>query len=154
MNILLVEDDENKREQILAFLKERLGQATVNIAKSLQSGLRSIIAGNVDLVLLDMTMPTFDIGIDEDGGRPQPLAGQEILRQMDRRKISVPIIVVTQFDKFGDGSDSHTLEELDLHLQEAHETNYMGAVYYNVALEGWKEELMQMISSIQQQKGE
>src|SRR5258708_830765 len=106
MRLLVVEDDENKRTQILGFLGERFSWVKVVAAESLQSGLKLIVSDQFDLILLDMTLPTFDVGIDEDGGRPRAYAGREILRQMDRRKIATPVIVLTQFDRFGEGNNA------------------------------------------------
>jgi len=148
MKILVIEDDENKRNQILHFLQDTFPLAKIEIAKSLQTGLKAIIRVGPDLILLDMTMPTFDIGGPEDGGRPQPLGGREILRQMARRKITVPTIVVTQFDKFGEGAHALTIEELHSQLRSAHTGTYVGFVYYNAALEGWKQELGSLIGSV------
>lgn len=145
MNILVVEDDENKRNQLTGFLNSQFPSATLQTANSLQSGLRAIIQGGVDLVLLDMTMPTFDIGENEDGGRPQAYAGREILRQMERREIDIPVIVVTQFDRFGEGSDILGIEELDAQLIKEHRGVYGGAIYYDVTLGGWKEKLTERI---------
>jgi CheY-like chemotaxis protein len=148
MNILIVEDDENKRNQIIEFIEEEIAASSVTIAKSFQSGLRAIVLGGFDLILLDMTMPTFDIGFDEDGGRPQAYAGREILRQMDRREITTPVIVVTQFDKFGAGADELRLEELDEQLHKEHPASYQGAVYYNAAYADWKQELAKIVSGL------
>lgn len=145
MNILVVEDDENKRNQLTEFLNSEFPSAALQTAHSLQSGLRAIICGGVDLVLLDMTMPTFDIGENEDGGRPQAYAGREILRQMERREINIPVIVVTQFDRFGEGNDILGIEELDEQLFKEHRGMYGGAVYYDVTLGGWKEKLADKI---------
>lgn len=148
MRILVVEDDENKRAQIGNFLKNAYPSTGVTYAMSMQSGLTSIIDGGIDLIILDMTMPTFDITAEEDGGRPQAYAGREILKQMDRFNIRTPVVVVTQFDKFGEGSDSLTLSELNEQLHQSHPQSYRGVVYYDVAVEGWKEELSSMISAI------
>lgn len=143
--VLLVEDDENKRRQISHYLNEAFPNANVKIARSLQSGLRLIIAGGIDLILLDMTMPTFDITADEDGGRPQPYAGREILRQMDRRGIVTPAIVITQFDRFGEGQDALTLGQLDAQLRADYQITYKGAVQYDVTFEEWKDSLAESI---------
>ena len=148
MNILIVEDDENKRIQLINFLNVQFPNIDINIAKSFQSGLRAIINDLPDLIILDMTMPTFDIGVNEDGGRPQALAGREILRQMLRRSINIPVIVVTQFDRFGEGADMLTLEELDEKLYRDHQSVYFGAVYYDITFEGWKEKLSKKLSTI------
>src|ERR1051325_725833 len=148
MNILIVEDDENKREQIGRFVFDRYPQASVNYANSQQSGLRAIINNTMDLIILDMSMPTFDKTEDEDGGRPQAYAGREILKQMDRREIHRPVIVLTGYDKFGEGVDALTLAELRDQLEQAHPDSYRGMVFYDVAVEGWKEELTKIISEI------
>jgi CheY-like chemotaxis protein len=145
MLILVIEDDEYKRTQICNFVSQSCAFADLRVAKSLQSGLRAIISERFDLIILDMTMPTFDIGFNEDGGRPQAYAGREILRQLDRRKIKIPVVVVTQFDRFGSGDDALTLEQLDSELSEAHPDNYKGSVYYNASVEGWKDSLANTI---------
>ena len=145
LKILIVEDDENKRSQIYDFVNSIHSSYIIKTARSLQSGLRAIIEGEINLIILDMTLPTFDINVNEHGGRPQAYAGREILRQMDRRNIHTPVIVVTQFDRFGEGNDVLTLTELDAQLKTAHSTNYKGSVYYNVTLEGWKEELRKLM---------
>jgi CheY-like chemotaxis protein len=149
MLILVVEDDENKRTQLLGFLRQWFTAHEVRIARSMKSGLRAIVNGGVDLVLLDMTMPTFDISADEDGGRPQAYAGREILRQMDRRGVHTPVIVFTQFSRFGEGQDDLTLEQLDAELREAHAATYRGHVYYDAAVSGWQEQLAGEIRAVE-----
>lgn len=148
MNILVVEDDENKREQIGNFVSSKYSGARISYAKSQRSGLRAIIEDPVDLIILDMSMPTFDKTVDEDGGRPQAYAGREILKQMDRREIHRPVIVLTGYDKFGEGVDALTLPELHAQLEEAHPESYRGMVFYDVTFEGWKEELTKMIADV------
>ena len=146
MKLLLVEDDEIKRTQLVSFIAEFLPQFKIEIAKSYQSGIKAIIDNDYRLIILDMTMPTFDIGIDEYGGRPQAYAGREILQQMDRREIKSPVIVVTQFDRFGEGKDKLTLAELEEQLFNAHPNIYKGAIYYNTAVDSWKNQLLQAIN--------
>lgn len=153
MKILLVEDDENKRTKLLAFLRERCQTDEVEIAKSLQGGVRAILRGGHELIIVDMTMPTFDISAEEDGGRPQAYAGREILRQMDRRGIVVPTLVVTQFDRFGEGGDAMTFDELDGKLKNEHPGCYVGMVYYDVAVEGWREDLAEKIAWVSTETG-
>jgi CheY-like chemotaxis protein len=148
MNILIVEDDENKREQIGRFVTEKYPEASISYANSQQSGLTTIINEPIDLIILDMSMPTFDKTVEEDGGRPQAYAGREILKQMDRREIHRPVIVLTGYDKFGEGVDALTLPELRSQLEVAHPESYRGMVFYDVAVEGWKEELTRIISDV------
>ncbi len=148
MKILIIEDDENKRNQISHFVREEIAGVEISVAKSYQSGLKAIIADGQDVILLDMTMPTFDIGVDEDGGRPRTFAGREILHQMERRKITVPIIIVTQFDRFGEARDELTFAELNDELRRDHSANYLEMIYYNASLADWKEPLLNAIKSL------
>jgi len=154
MNVIIIEDDENKRYQLKEFVDSLLPESEVTVNKSLQSGLRSILEKHFDLVLLDMTMPTYDIDIEEDGGRTQPLAGRELFFQMERRDIEVPVIVVTQFDLFGTGKEALTLDELDLKLRREHPRNYRGYVYYSTALEKWKKDLEALIRKTLKRRGD
>jgi CheY-like chemotaxis protein len=148
MKILLVEDDENKRKQIISFFDDAFPKSSITVARSYQSGLKAITGDRYDLALLDMTMPTFDIDMNESGGRPQAYAGREILRQMQRRGIKTPILVVTQFDRFGENRDSITLSELDKQLRTDHSENYIGSVYYDVTFSKWREELYRYIQGL------
>jgi CheY-like chemotaxis protein len=141
LKILLVEDDDIKSGHISKFLSNKIPELIIDNAKSYQSALKKIVSSNYDLIILDMTLPTFDISADESGGRPQAYAGREILRQMDRRNINVPVIVVTQFDKFGEGKDSMTLKQLESQLRLSHPSNYICAIYYSSTIDDWKNEL-------------
>ncbi len=148
IRIMIVEDDDNKRRQITHVIADAFPLASIRTARSYQGGLRAIVGGDIDVVLLDMSMPSFDVTTEDDGGRSQAFAGREILRQMERRKIAVPVIVVTQFDRFGEGDDILTLSELDAQLEQSHSRNYRGAIYYDVAVDVWKHELVQAIEAI------
>ncbi len=148
MRVLLIEDDENKRGQLISFLKEEIADVVVGVAASYHSGLRGVLDRSSDLVLLDMTIPTFDIGAEESGGRSQLYGGREILEQMDRLDIRIPVIVVTQFDRFGEHQEAVTLQELDRQLKREYPDLYCGAVYYNSAREDWKAELSEQIELI------
>ena len=92
MRLLVVEDDENKRTQIMSFMNQAVPGAEITTAASYQSGVRELLRGPYDLILLDMTMRTYDITPEEEGGRPQAYAGRSILRQMERRDIRIPEI--------------------------------------------------------------
>lgn len=145
MLILLIEDDENKRLQLTQFLHQELPEVEVREERSLQSGLRHIRRNAPDLILLDMTLPTYDAGPDESGGQTHIFGGRELLRQMDRFEINVPVIVVTQFETFGKGPQAVGLSKLDQELRTEHGVVYKGSVYYHAAIHGWEHELKSLI---------
>lgn len=145
MRILIIEDDQNKIKILTEFLASLIPKSQIIVKFSYQSGLKEIIIGGYNIILLDMSMPTFDITPQEPGGTPRPFAGKEILRQMERRKIEIPVIVVTQFEKFGEGSSTIILSELKNELSKFNKDIYVGTVYYNPGLNNWKEELTTML---------
>ena|SRR5438552_1476045 len=149
MRVLLVEDDENKWSQVSSFVKDTVPGIQLEIARSLQSGLRVVRASPPDLILLDMTLPTYDVGPDEPGGQIHPLGGREFLAQMDRFDIGVPVIVVTQFETFGKDRDVMKLSDLDIDLRKRYGKIYRGTVYYHAAFDDWKESLRRYIQGNQ-----
>jgi CheY-like chemotaxis protein len=148
MKILIIEDDQNKIKQISEYVKTIMPDNKICEKRSYQSGLKEIQNGNYDVVLLDMSMPTFDISPQETGGRPRQFAGKEILMQMKRKKLKTSVIVVTQFERFGE-NNGITLSQLKEELKGIYEGVYVGTVYYNAALNNWKEELKDMLFKIQ-----
>ena len=141
MRVLIVEDDENKRDHLAVFLRGTLRDIVIECAASYNSGVRKVIEFIPELILLDMTLPTFDITAREYGGASELYGGRDILEQMDYRDIHIPVIVLTQFDRFGDLDETITLEELDRQLAREYGLSYKGAVYYDSAREGWKSSL-------------
>lgn len=147
MKILLVEDDEDKRGRIVEFIRQEL-RTEIDTARSFQTGRKFITEKKYDLILLDMSMPTFDITPTESGGRSQPFGGRTLLFEMQRRKINTKVIVITQFDFFGVDDEEISLDELDLELKETFHQNYLGAVAFNIGYEDWKENLLKRIQNV------
>lgn len=138
MKILVIEDDHNKRQQLVDFVKSVDPTASVTQTKSYQSGLRALVESHYDLVFLDMTMPTFDRSPTESGGRVRPFAGRDILTQLDRREVSSFVIVFTQFGVLGDGDEQVSVEDLDVELARDFSATYRGYVHYDTARNDWK----------------
>lgn len=145
MRVLIVEDDDNKREQLLRFLRAHFDRAEPWTERSLQSGLRRIRRELPDIVLLDMTLPNYDASADEPGGATHAFGGRQFLQQMDRFDIDVPVVVVTQFETFGQGTTAMDLAELDRSLREEHGNIYRGSVYYHASIHGWEETLLRQM---------
>lgn len=150
MKILIVEDDQNKIKAIENYLKELIMDSKITLKKSYQSGLKEILSNQYDLIILDMTMPTFDRSPTESGGKVLKYAGMEILRKMIRKKVYTFCIVVTQFDTFG----SKTLKELEKELEEKFKKNYCGTVSYNSISAIWKENLKDKIEELEFTEGD
>lgn len=148
MKILIVEDDHDKIEKIHEFLVEKYGtEILIVVSESLRSALQTIQStSNIDLIILDMSLPNFDINKEEPGGgTPESFAGKELMAQMSLRKINIPVVVLTQYAVFDEGKI--TLDELKSGFINDFKAFYLGAVYYNAAVDGWKVELSDMIDN-------
>lgn len=141
MKILIVEDDELKTERIKNFIKQELPDYEIEVARSYKSGLRALVAFRRSLVILDMTLPSFDISPGSDGGRPLSLGGKELLRQMKRRSLIYPSVVLTGFDAFGSEPEAVTLDQLDNELKRSFGDFYMGSIYFNATSDDWRDQL-------------
>lgn len=149
MNILLIEDDDEKRKKITDFLLNNYNP-TIMHKKSFHSGLKELVSfKSYDCVLLDMSMPSFDITVnDSEGGSPESFAGRKLLEQMKFRFINYPTIVITQFDSFGEYKEKRSLEELKNELSEKYSPIYKGTVYYSASENDWQNILKEHINSI------
>lgn len=145
MNVLIVEDDENKGEQLTTFLRNHFAVGELHIARSLQSGLKRIKAQRPDIILLDMTLPNYDTSPEEPGGTTHLLGCRECVRQMERFDLAIPTIVVTQFETFGNPPDMG-LDQLDAELKVNYHKIYYGAVYYHASINDWKIHLTRLIN--------
>jgi DNA-binding LytR/AlgR family response regulator len=143
MKILLIEDNQNKVNQLRTFINLEFPDVELIIKGSYHSGLKEIILNDsYKLILLDISMPTYDIKPGESGGDPIPLAGKLILKEMYLRDIETKVVVVTMYENFVDGT---RLDELNEQFKQEFTTNYSGFVYFSPADSNWKEILKSKI---------
>lgn len=139
MNILIVEDQDEKSEKLRNFCYSNLKpDCKVVIKKSLRGALREVLkAEPYDLIFLDMSMPNFDPSIDDPlGGSPESFAGLEFVSQLKLRRLFIPVVVVTQYRTFEKGKI--TLKSIDLQLKDEYSEYYLGSVYYSSADKDWE----------------
>ena len=138
--ILVVEDDALKGRQIVNFTKS-INNSIIIIQKgALNSGLLELTKNEYDLVILDMSLPTFD---NNESEHFQPYGGLLFLDEVKRKKYKVPVVIVTQYASFGEGKGEMTLEEINLNCREKY-PNFKEIIYY--LDETWKEKLKKYIA--------
>jgi CheY-like chemotaxis protein len=146
VKILIVEDREEKCKQILDFLRTEFGLSDVQVRHSYNTGLAAIKADPPDLILLDMSMTTFDRTRSQSGGRSRPYAGRDILHEIKRKRMPTRAVVVTQFETFAEGTPQKTtLNELRKELEVDFPEHYLGTVFYRVASNEWRRQLKRFL---------
>lgn len=146
MKILLVEDYEEKANNILEFLDQEFPFFEVERCTAYNTAQEKIFEhpNMFDLILLDMSMTTYDLGDDASGGKPEPTAGRDLLEGMFLRDITTPVIVVTMYNVFGRKELSAFHKELLADFPQ----NYKDYVFYSSQRNDWKKDLKNKIKNI------
>lgn len=146
LKILLVEDYEEKAKNIKIFLNTEFPFMDVEWRTSYNSAQEEIYDNYEEyaLILLDMSMSTYDLTADASGGQPEPSAGQYILEGMFLRNIPTPVIVVTMYNVFG----RKELSAFDEELKSKYPQNYKSYVFYSSQKSDLKEHLKRQIKTI------
>lgn len=139
--ILLIEDSDHKRVRVLSFLRENFSGLLISEANSFNGGCKAVEREEYDIVLMDMSLPTYDRSATDSGGKFRALGGREIARKIIRRKKCTKIVFLTQYDSFSDEIHSLNLRMLDSELKRECGDNYAGLIYYDSSKSSWKDEL-------------
>lgn len=144
--ILIVEDEQRKLDNIKEFLKTEFQDLEYVEKRSYISATKEIFENyqEYDLILLDMSMTTYDVTVDESGGVPEPLAGENILDTMYLMDISTKVIVVTMYESFF----GKKLSQFDIELKSTYPDNYLGFVFFSYKKTDWQLKLKKYIADL------
>jgi CheY-like chemotaxis protein len=148
MKILIVEDDENKLERLSGYLAGLPDGHQIERRRSYKSGLSAMRTEQFDLVVLDMSLPIFDITSEEDGFEFEPFAGRDLLAEMKRNQVQTKVLIVTQFEAFGEGEEAIRLPALSAQLAKSFPDLYLGSVYYTPSQSSWKDDIADHLSRL------
>lgn len=155
MRILVVEDELSKKENIISLIEDNFPKSILLEAQSVKSAKILLKKSEYfDCIILDMSLPTFDIGRDEFGGRPQGFGGKEVIRQLFRDNKNIPIVVVTAYDFFSNLEESDesmsgmSLDELKEQLNDFSSKLTISVIKYSGLIDDWKEELLKFLKEV------
>ncbi|NLI35244.1 MAG: hypothetical protein GX416_01825 [Bacteroidales bacterium] len=144
--LLIVEDLPEKAEEIKKEISTHFPDLIIVERTSYHSAIEEIFRRHEDyfLILLDITMSTFDVNAEENGGVPETLAGKRILEGMYLRDIPTMVKVVTMFESF----DGKSIKALDQELREDNPDSYDGFIFFSFKKSDWKKQLIEYISTL------
>lgn len=154
MRVLLVEDEDPKRDAILNFLTKAFPEFEVELARSVRTAIASIRAARPNLLLLDMSLPTFDIASGESGGRPQGFGGIEIMRFIEMQEIELPTIVITGYEAFSKANGQRIgVDALQNEFTRDFPNFFRGLIYFDPIAGVWDEDFRKLVAALTQEKG-
>jgi CheY-like chemotaxis protein len=148
VKVLIVEDEDPKLASLLDYVSDRRPTWTVATARSVRAATESVKIWRPDFLLLDMSLPTFDIKEGEPGGRPQGFGGIEVLRYLDRMELPIAVAVVTGYEAFTKDGQHIDLTELSKELAKDFSASFKGAVQFNSVSGEWVNDLTRLISRL------
>lgn len=148
MKILLIEDEITKEQDILRYLDEARADATVEVRRSITSGIAEIREEQYDYILLDMSLPIYDNDDEHysEDNEFEAFGGNYVLDEVDRIEYSVKIIVITAFDILGESLNRIELTQVEKGLFEDYPDIFLGAVFYDASSVEWKKKLIEFLS--------
>lgn len=146
MGFILIEDDDFKKKKILDFLSEHFSGEMIYTAGSVTSAIDLLKNETANqIILLDMSLPTYDHEKNSDTGRPQGFGGIEILRYMEFIGDERKVIVVTQFDSFTVNGENMNISHIESQLIDEFSDVFIGVVQFDVISDSWKNSLIHLI---------
>ena len=150
MHILVADDEGPKLENIVDVVRSVFPESIIATARSVRAALDDHLRiQDIDLVVLDMSLPTFDVAPGEQGGRPQNYGGIELLRYMEFYDIVCPVFIVTQYESFPDKGGHVDLSCLESRLKDEHPDVLREMIYYGGATDdGWRRRLALVLKDV------
>jgi len=141
MRILIVEDDKTKSARLQSFLKTKYPDEIPQFERSYQGGLARVELETFDLILMDMSLPTFNARPSVRLGRPRAFGGYDIMRKMHKKGLVAKIVIVSALEKFGEGDARMTFEEITEKCEDEFPELYAGAVFFKQSDSRWERRL-------------
>lgn len=142
MRVLLVEDDEPKRRQIvdLFALDETI---ELTHAASLNEAVKQVDMQTFHKIILDMSLPTLNAGSRANAsGQQQDFGGRQFLTYLWELSIQTEVFLVTQLNSFqSENGDLISLERLDQMLSKDFKGVYRGYAYFHHSTDDWAQKL-------------
>lgn len=145
MKILLIEDDEHKRQSIESVLFDSCGSPTVIAVNSLCTAVESLGFDPFDLIILDMAIPSHPPIAGE--GSPVSLltGGLDVLLELNSMGRSDPCIIITQYPEIEISHNFYPVATAKVAILELLEYCVIDCVAYSDENELWLNQFKRLL---------
>lgn len=143
MNILIVEDEISKEQSIKKFIIDIIPDVEITTSRSITSAIINVRLKKFDFVILDMSLPLYDLNDMEysEDNEFEALGGKFVLDEIDRLEKNSKVILITAFDVIGEGERQIELSQIKSELEVLYPNNYIDSIFYNSSSFEWKNQL-------------
>jgi len=148
MKLIIIEDDYSKASKIIDFLSSLPFNNSFELYKSYSTGIRAVRDLEIDVLLLDMSLPLYD-GDDLKTTEFTTFAGKRILEEISRINKLCKVIVITAFDYLPYGDTEISLNQLDKEMMSNYSKYYVGSIRFDLITGKWSNVLLKYLLKIE-----
>ena len=147
-NILIVEDDSFKSENLVAFIGGWIQDADIQCVSDVASAVREVQSKIFDLILLDIALPSHPVV--SGGGSPMSLlnGGLEIVFELHALERNDACIIVTQYPEIEIAGNFFSVESAAAAIKTFFDCDVVGCIQYAEESSSWKLELSEFLKNI------
>jgi CheY-like chemotaxis protein len=148
MRALVVEDDDQKRADILAVLESSFPQIRVDVAHSAAVARSKLLEKPpYDIAILDMTLPQYPDGrVQLDKPTRE---GEELLEEIDIWRLPTKALILSGFEIFRGAEDEQIpIGDLERRLSRAYPNTFLGWVLYKSGSQDWRNSVMRILRNV------
>lgn len=152
MKILIVEDDDYKRDSVIKLLQENGENLFISHVNSIYGAIQDLIHNDFgyDFIILDMSLPSHSAKPGEGTPISLPTGGLEVIYELlDQSLFNMPIVVLTQYPDIMINNIAWPIDECTDKLKQEFNLKNLTAIYYDdsAADPKWKKSVKMFLES-------
>ncbi|MBW0278812.1 response regulator [Shewanella xiamenensis] len=147
MNVLIIEDDDYKKENISKFIRKKFNNnnISISVAVSLSEAINAIDNSNFDLIFVDMAIPSHKAEPGEGTAISFLTGGIDVLIELSETERKDKCIVITQHPSIEISGEHYPLDIAPLKFKELLDCDVLACIHYIEDDSSWKKELRKVI---------
>lgn len=141
MNLLLVEDDEFKKNAIMNVIAELNLSINVSVEKSVQAAIENITNNVYDLILLDMALPSHNIVQGKGASASMPSGGMEVVMELSYYERSDNVIILTQYSEIELDNILFSLDDAHKKVRKDYNVSLISVIRFKRERNEWRQAL-------------
>ena len=148
MFILLVEDDEFKSNAIQSEILELGLKADFQVETTVHGAVQKLNEQDFDLILLDMSLPSYQLIQGKGSPIPMPSGGMEVLMELDYLGRQDEVIILTQYYEIEIDEILYSHKDAQEKINQEYNVNLLRIILFKREDKDWKKILSEEIEGL------